>query len=201
VLLLDEIEKAHFDLYNILLQVMDHGKLTDHNGKAVDFRNAILIMTTNAGASELAKHAIGFTRENRVGEDSEAINKMFTPEFRNRLDAIVSFKNLPPEVVGRVVDKFILQLEGQLTERQVTISLSDAARKWLGEKGYDMTFGARPLARLIQEYVKKPLAEELLFGRLQKGGAVVVDMEDDKLVFTYPGTKDGMNSETVKETV
>jgi ATP-dependent Clp protease ATP-binding subunit ClpA len=201
VLLLDEIEKAHFDLYNILLQVMDHGKLTDHNGKAVDFRNAILIMTTNAGASELAKHAIGFTRENRVGEDSEAINKMFTPEFRNRLDAIVSFKNLPPEVVGRVVDKFILQLEGQLTERQVTISLSDAARKWLGEKGYDMTFGARPLARLIQEHVKKPLAEELLFGRLQKGGAVVVDMEDDKLVFTYPGTKDGMNSETVKETV
>jgi ATP-dependent Clp protease ATP-binding subunit ClpA len=201
VLLLDEIEKAHPDLFNVLLQIMDHGKLTDHNGKAVDFRNAILIMTTNAGASELAKHAIGFTRENRVGEDSEAINKMFTPEFRNRLDAIVSFKNLPPEVVGRVVDKFILQLEGQLTERQVTISLSDAARKWLGEKGYDMTFGARPLARLIQEYVKKPLAEELLFGRLQKGGAVVVDMEDDKLVFTYPGTKDGMNSETVKETV
>jgi ATP-dependent Clp protease ATP-binding subunit ClpA len=201
VLLLDEIEKAHFDLYNILLQVVDHGKLTDHNGKAVDFRNAILIMTTNAGASELAKHAIGFTREARTGEDTDAINKMFTPEFRNRLDTIVSFKNLSPEVVGRVVDKFILQLEGQLTERQVTISLSDAARKWLGEKGYDMTFGARPLARMIQEHVKKPLAEELLFGRLQKGGAVVVDMEDDKLVFTYPGAKDTSSAETVKETV
>ncbi|HVY11981.1 MAG TPA: AAA family ATPase, partial [Alphaproteobacteria bacterium] len=202
VLLLDEIEKAHFDLFNILLQVMDHGKLTDHNGKIIDFRNVILIMTTNAGATELAKHAIGFTRESRAGEDMDAINKMFTPEFRNRLDAIVPFKNLPAEVVGRVVDKFILQLEAQLSDRQVSISLSDAARQWLAEKGYDPTFGARPLARLIQESVKKPLAEELLFGKLQKGGLVQVDVQDDKLTFAYPDKKDeGKTLPTVKETV
>jgi ATP-dependent Clp protease ATP-binding subunit ClpA len=205
VLLLDEVEKAHPDLFNILLQVMDHGKMTDHNGKAVDFRNCILIMTTNAGASELAKNAIGFTRDTRVGEDTEAINRLFTPEFRNRLDAIVSFKNLPPEVVGRVVDKFILQLEAQLSDRQVTISLSDAARKWLGEKGYDVHFGARPLSRIIQEHVKKPLAEELLFGKLQKGGSVLVELEDDKLVFQYPNHKDpkeeGKKTPQPKETV
>ncbi len=186
VLLLDEIEKAHPDLYNILLQVMDHGKLTDHNGKAVDFRNVILIMTTNAGAAELTKHAIGFGRTTREGEDSEAINRMFTPEFRNRLDAIISFKALGSEVVGRVVDKFVLQLEAQLSDRQVTIGLTDAARAWLAEKGYDPLYGARPLARVIQEHIKKPLAEELLFGRLQKGGSVMVDMADDKLVFSYP---------------
>jgi ATP-dependent Clp protease ATP-binding subunit ClpA len=205
VLLLDEVEKAHPDLFNILLQVMDHGKMTDHNGKAVDFRNCILIMTTNAGASELAKNAIGFTRDTRVGEDTEAINRLFTPEFRNRLDATVSFKNLPPEVVGRVVDKFILQLEAQLSDRQVTISLSDAARKWLGEKGYDVHFGARPLSRIIQEHVKKPLAEELLFGKLQKGGSVLVELEDDKLVFQYPNHKDpkeeGKKTPQPKETV
>ncbi len=186
VLLLDEIEKAHADLFNILLQVMDHGKLTDHTGKPVDFRNVILIMTTNAGASELAKSPIGFTREQREGEDTEAINKLFTPEFRNRLDAIIPFAALSPEVIDRVVDKFILQLETQLMERGVTIDLMPDARTWLGKKGYDPKFGARPLGRVIQEHIKKPLAEELLFGALQNGGTVRVglDGEADKLTFT-----------------
>ena len=187
VLLLDEIEKAHFDLFNILLQVMDHGKLTDHNGKVIDFRNVILIMTTNAGAADLAKPAIGFERTQRTGEDTDAINRMFTPEFRNRLDAIITFNALTPEVVDRVVDKFILQLEGQLADRSVTIELSPEARAWLGKKGYDPLYGARPLGRTMQEYLKKPLAEELLFGALQKGGAVLVglDTEADKLTFRY----------------
>jgi ATP-dependent Clp protease ATP-binding subunit ClpA len=185
VLLLDEIEKAHPDLFNILLQVMDYGKLTDHNGKTVDFRNVILIMTTNAGAADLAKPAIGFGSEVRVGEDEEAINRMFTPEFRNRLDAVISFASLTPETIGRVVDKFILQLEEQLADRNVTIELDTAARKWLGEKGYDKLFGARPLARIIQEHVKKPLAEELLFGKLVKGGVVHVQVKDNKLSFGF----------------
>jgi ATP-dependent Clp protease ATP-binding subunit ClpA len=186
VLLLDEIEKAHPDLFNILLQVMDHGKLTDHNGKSVDFRNVILIMTTNAGATELAKPAIGFEREGRVGDDMEAIERMFTPEFRNRLDAIIPFKALPPAVVSRVVDKFVLELENQLGDRDVIIELSDAAREWLAKKGYDEKFGARPLARVIQENIKKPLAEELLFGKLAKGGVVLVGIKDNKPVFDYP---------------
>ncbi|MBI2978521.1 MAG: AAA family ATPase, partial [Rhodospirillales bacterium] len=186
VLLLDEIEKAHPDLFNILLQVMDHGKLTDHNGKSVDFRNVILIMTTNAGAAELAKPAIGFERETRTGDDMEAIERMFTPEFRNRLDAIITFKALPPEVVSQVVDKFVLELEAQLGDRNVVIELTKAAREWLARKGYDEKFGARPLARVIQENIKKPLAEELLFGKLAKGGVVLVDIEDDKPVFEYP---------------
>jgi ATP-dependent Clp protease ATP-binding subunit ClpA len=185
VLLLDEIEKAHPDLFNILLQVMDYGKLTDHNGKTVDFRNVILIMTTNAGAADLAKPAIGFGAEVRLGEDEEAINRLFTPEFRNRLDAVISFSSLTPETIGRVVDKFVLQLEDQLADRNVTIELDDAARKWLGEKGYDKLFGARPLARIIQEHVKKPLAEELLFGKLVKGGVVHVRLQGDKLTFTF----------------
>ncbi|HXQ49585.1 MAG TPA: ATP-dependent Clp protease ATP-binding subunit ClpA [Stellaceae bacterium] len=192
VLLLDEIEKAHPDLFNILLQIMDYGKLTDHNGKNVDFRNVILIMTTNAGAADMAKPAIGFGSDVRVGEDEEAINRMFTPEFRNRLDATISFAALSPETIGRVVDKFILQLEEQLADRNVTIELDDGARKWLAEKGYDKLFGARPLARIIQEHVKKPLAEELLFGKLQKGGIVHVKRDDDKLTFTFsdlPGPK------------
>ncbi|MBL8645496.1 MAG: ATP-dependent Clp protease ATP-binding subunit ClpA, partial [Rhodospirillaceae bacterium] len=183
VLLLDEIEKAHPDLYNILLQVMDHGKLTDHNGKSVDFRNVILIMTTNAGASEAAKHAIGFGRDMREGEDTAAIEKMFTPEFRNRLDAIVAFASLPPEVIGRVVDKFIMQLEAQLADRNVTIELTAAAREWLGKKGYDKQMGARPLARVIQQEIKKPLADKLLFGDLITGGHVKVDVVDDKATF------------------
>ncbi len=186
VLLLDEIEKAHPDLFNILLQVMDYGKLTDHNGKIVDFRNVVLTMTTNAGAADLAKAAIGFAREDRVGDDDEAIKRMFTPEFRNRLDAIIGFKSLPPAVVARVVDKFIIELEEQLADRDVTIELSQAARAWLADKGYDMVFGARPLARVIQENIKKPLADELLFGRLAKGGRVLVDRAGDGFSFDYP---------------
>jgi len=190
VLLLDEIEKAHPDLFNILLQVMDHGKLTDHNGKSVDFRNVILIMTTNAGAADLAKAPIGFGRERRTGEDEDAINRMFTPEFRNRLDAIIPFGNLPPEVVRRVVEKFVLQLEAQLADRDVTIELTDEANDWLAKMGYDDRFGARPLARVIQEHIKKPLADEVLFGKLIKGGTVRVIVQTDetgaeKLGFEY----------------
>jgi ATP-dependent Clp protease ATP-binding subunit ClpA len=187
--LLDEIEKAHPDLFNILLQVMDHGKLTDHHGKTVDFRNVILIMTTNAGAADLAKAAFGFTRMKREGDDQEAINRLFAPEFRNRLDQIISFSQLPKEVVSKVVDKFVLQLEAQLADRNVTIELSDEARTWLVEHGYDETMGARPMARLIQSSIKQPLAEELLFGRLKTGGGVrVVVVKDDKgekLGFAY----------------
>ena len=186
VLLLDEIEKAHPDLFNILLQVMDHGKLTDHNGKTVDFRNVILIMTTNAGAADLAKPAIGFARDERMGDEQEAINKMFTPEFRNRLDSVISFSSLKPDVVALVVDKFVMELEGQLADRNVTIELSEGSRKWLAEKGYEPAFGARPLGRVIQENIKKPLAEELLFGKLAKGGLVRVDLEGGKLVLTSP---------------
>ncbi|WP_082560935.1 ATP-dependent Clp protease ATP-binding subunit ClpA [Devosia sp. Root685] len=174
VVLLDEIEKAHPDLYNILLQVMDHGKLTDHNGKAVDFRNVILIMTSNVGASELARSPIGFGRKREQGDDEEAINRTFTPEFRNRLDAIISFAPLPREVVRRVVEKFVLQLEGQLAERGVTINLTPEAADWLAEHGYDERMGARPLGRVIQEYVKKPLADQVLFGELVNGGNVTV---------------------------
>ncbi|GBR24475.1 ATP-dependent Clp protease ATP-binding subunit ClpA [Gluconobacter japonicus] len=183
VLLLDEIEKAHPDLYNVLLQVMDHGRLTDHNGKTVDFRNVILIMTTNAGAADLSKEAIGFGRTSRSGEDEEAIKRTFTPEFRNRLDAVIPFANLTPETVGRVVEKFILQLEAQLADRHVTIEISSAAKEWLAEKGYDRLYGARPLGRVIQEHIKKPLAEELLFGRLAKGGAVKIGLKNDALDF------------------
>ncbi|TCS61258.1 ATP-dependent Clp protease ATP-binding subunit ClpA [Varunaivibrio sulfuroxidans] len=188
VLLLDEIEKAHPDLFNILLQVMDHGKLTDNNGKSVDFRNVVLIMTSNAGAADMAKPAIGFERTVREGEDTEAIERMFSPEFRNRLDAVIPFDSLSTDVMSRVVDKFILELEEQLSDRQVAIELSDKARLWLAKKGYDRLNGARPLARVIQEYIKKPLAEELLFGRLAHGGTVVLGLEDEKLTFAYPET-------------
>ncbi|GBR45373.1 ATP-dependent Clp protease ATP-binding subunit ClpA [Neokomagataea thailandica] len=183
VLLLDEIEKAHPELFNILLQVMDHGRLTDHNGKTVDFRNVILIMTTNAGASDLSKEAIGFGRTARSGEDEEAIKRLFTPEFRNRLDAIIPFANLTPETVGRVVEKFILQLEAQLADRNVTIEISSAAKEWLAERGYDRLYGARPLGRVIQETIKKPLAEELLFGRLAQGGTVSIGLKNNALTF------------------
>ncbi len=182
VLLLDEMEKAHPDVYNILLQVMDHGKLTDHNGRTVDFRNVILIMTTNAGASEMSKSAIGFGRERRTGEDTAAIERTFTPEFRNRLDAVVSFAPLGKEIILQVVEKFVLQLEAQLMDRNVHIELSPEAALWLGEKGYDDKMGARPLGRVIQEYIKKPLAEELLFGKLVKGGVVRVAVKDDAIV-------------------
>jgi len=189
VLLLDEIEKAHPDLFNILLQVMDHGKLTDHNGKSVDFRNVILIMTSNAGASDMAKPPMGFSRVKREGEDTEAINRIFSPEFRNRLDAVIPFAGLPPEIIAKVVEKFVFQLEAQLADRGVTIELSEEATKWLGEKGYDEKFGARPLARVIQEHIKKPLADELLFGKLEGGGTAKVLVEgegpDRKLVFEF----------------
>jgi ATP-dependent Clp protease ATP-binding subunit ClpA len=181
VLLLDEIEKAHPDVFNILLQVMDHGKLTDHNGRTTDFRNVILIMTSNAGASEQAKEAIGFGRDRREGEDTAAIERTFTPEFRNRLDATISFAPLSKEVIVKVVDKFVLQLEAQLMDRNVTFELSPDAAGWLADKGYDDKMGARPLARVIQEHLKKPLAEELLFGKLAKGGLVKVHLKGDKL--------------------
>ncbi|TKW68191.1 MAG: ATP-dependent Clp protease ATP-binding subunit ClpA [Paracoccus denitrificans] len=187
VLLLDEIEKAHPDVYNILLQVMDHGKLTDHNGRTVDFRNVVLIMTSNAGAADQAKAAIGFGRERREGEDTAAIERTFTPEFRNRLDAVISFAPLSRDVIVQVVEKFVLQLEAQLIDRNVHIELSDEAANWLAEKGYDDKMGARPLGRVIQETIKKPLAEELLFGRLAKGGVVKVRIEDDKPVFDITG--------------
>jgi ATP-dependent Clp protease ATP-binding subunit ClpA len=189
VLLLDEIEKAHPDLFNILLQVMDHGKLTDHNGKKVDFRNVVLIMTTNAGASDLARPALGFGSSKRTGDDTEAINRLFTPEFRNRLDAVIAFSGLPPDVILKVVEKFVFQLEAQLADRGVTIELTEPAARWLAEKGYDEKFGARPLARVIQEHIKKPLADELLFGRLEHGGTVKVlvegEGEEKKLAFEY----------------
>jgi len=187
VLLLDEIEKAHPDLFNILLQVMDHGKLTDHNGKSVDFRNVILIMTTNAGAQDMAREAIGFGNSVRQGDDMEAIQRLFTPEFRNRLDAVIPFGHLPPAVVRKVVEKFVLQLEAQLAERQINIELSADAADWLAKKGYDQQMGARPLARVIQEHVKKPLAEEVLFGKLSKGGTVRILLGGDDLHFDYLG--------------
>src|SRR5216117_1671040 len=180
VLLLDEVEKAHPDLFNVLLQIMDHGKLTDHNGKQVDFRNVILIMTTNAGASEMAKAAYGFTRIKREGDDVEAINRLFAPEFRNRLDAIITFTHLSEEVISKVVEKFVLQLEAQLGDRDVTIELSDEATKWLIAHGYDEQMGARPMARLIQETIKKPLADEVLFGKLKAGGHVRVILSQDE---------------------
>ncbi len=182
VLLLDEIEKAHPDVYNILLQVMDHGTLTDHNGRTVDFRNVILIMTTNAGASDQARAPMGFGRDRREGEDTAAIERTFTPEFRNRLDAVIAFAPLGKDVILQVVEKFVLQLEAQLMDRNVTIELSTPAAAWLGERGYDEKMGARPLGRVIQEQIKKPLAEELLFGKLAKGGFVKVGVKDGKLV-------------------
>ena len=185
VLLLDEMEKAHPDVYNILLQVMDHGKLTDHNGRTVDFRNVILIMTSNAGAQEMAKSAIGFGRERRMGEDTAAIERTFTPEFRNRLDAVISFAPLSKDVISQVVEKFVLQLEAQLMDRNVHIDLTPEAAVWLGDKGYDDKMGARPLGRVIQENIKKPLAEELLFGKLVKGGTVHVGVKDDAIHLTY----------------
>ena len=185
VVLLDEVEKAHPDVFNLLLQVMDYGKLTDNNGKTVDFRNVILIMTTNAGAADMAKAPIGFTQDHRVDDDKEAINRLFTPEFRNRLDAIVPFANLTPEIMHRVVDKFIIQLEAQLADRNVTIELSKEARALLAELGYDVAMGARPMGRVIQEKIKKPLSEELLFGELVDGGAVRIDESNGEFIFNY----------------
>ena len=193
VLLLDEIEKAHPDLFNILLQVMDYGKLTDNNGKTIDFRNVILIMTTNAGAAKMAQTPVGFNREIGHDEDSyadnEAITKTFAPEFRNRLDAIVPFHNLSQETVEMVVDKFVAALEGQLADKNVEIVLTAPARKYLAKEGYDPAMGARPLSRIIQEKIKRPLAEEILFGKLEKGGIAEVDLKDDELTFTFKKAK------------
>ena len=187
VLLLDEIEKAHPDVYNVLLQVMDHGTLTDHNGRSVDFRNVIVIMTSNAGAAEQAKAAIGFGRDRREGEDTAAIERTFSPEFRNRLDAVISFSPLPKDTILQVVEKFVLQLEAQLMDRHVAIEMTDEAASWLADKGYDDKMGARPLSRVIQEHIKKPLAEELLFGKLSKGGLVVVSVKNNKIKLDLKG--------------
>ena len=191
VVLLDEIEKAHPEIYNILLQVMDHGTLTDQNGKQVDFRNVILIMTTNAGAAEMSKPGIGFNATLKADADEEAITRLFTPEFRNRLDAIVPFAALDEEIIAKVVDKFVLELENQLADRNVTISLTTAAKQELAVLGFDPAMGARPLARVVQDKIKKPLAEELLFGKLASGGEVVVDYKDAVFTFDYPVKKIG----------
>ena len=196
VLLLDEIEKAHPDVFNLLLQVMDHGMLTDNNGRKTDFRNVILVMTTNAGAEQMARNSIGFTEQNHSGDGSEAIKKLFTPEFRNRLDAIINFSDLDKSTIIHVVDKFILELEGQLADKNVFISIDESARIWLAEHGYDPAMGARPMARVIQEHIKKPLADEILFGRLVKGGTVSVTEKDGELVLSFDSDND---DETIKE--
>ena len=187
VLLLDEIEKAHHDVFNILLQVMDHATLTDNNGKRADFRNVVLIMTSNAGARELAANVIGFgaAKDDSKGKSQKAIEKTFSPEFRNRLDAIVSFNALPPEIVECIVDKFMAELQGRLVTHKAALTLTPAARTWLAKRGYDSSFGARPLHRLIQVEIENKLADELLFGRLEKKGKVVIDVENDALTFTY----------------
>ncbi len=185
VLLLDEIEKAHPDLFNILLQVMDHATLTDATGRKADFRHVVLIMTTNAGAQEMAAAAIGFGAVSNAEKGQKALERLFSPEFRNRLDAVVHFASLEPDAVERVVDKFMTELDAQLAARRVTIELTPAARRWFAERGYDKVFGARPMARLIQEHVKRPLADEMLFGKLKDGGKVEIDAAEDGLRFAY----------------
>jgi ATP-dependent Clp protease ATP-binding subunit ClpA len=186
VLLLDEIEKAHQDVFNLLLQVMDHGTLTDNNGRKADFRNVIIVMTTNAGAEQMDRASIGFAHQDHTADGMEILKKMFSPEFRNRLDAIIQFQALDPSTIGHVVDKFIIELEAQLEPKGVTLEVDMDAKKWLAERGYDKKMGARPMARVIQENIKKPLAEELLFGRLVNGGHIVVSVEDDKLSLEIP---------------
>ncbi len=188
VVLLDEIEKAHPEVFNLLLQVMDHGTLTDNNGRKADFRNVILVMTTNAGAEELARRSIGFASQDHSSDGHEAIRRLFTPEFRNRLDAIIQFESLKPEIVRHVVDKFLVQVEVQLEAKQVSIEFDELARDWLAEHGYDETMGARPMDRLIQEQIKRPLAEELLFGQLSKGGRILVTANDKGLVLEFEDT-------------
>jgi ATP-dependent Clp protease ATP-binding subunit ClpA len=179
VLLLDEIEKAHPEVFNLLLQVMDHGTLTDNNGRKADFRNVIIVMTTNAGAQEMSRASIGFTEQDHSSDGMEAIRKMFTPEFRNRLDTIVQFRSLDQRTIIRVVDKLIVELEAQLQDKMVTLELNDDARRWIADRGYDASMGARPMARVIQEYIKRPLAEELLFGKLTEGGHIRVSVSGD----------------------
>jgi ATP-dependent Clp protease ATP-binding subunit ClpA len=178
VLLLDEIEKAHPDVYNVLLQVMDHGSLTDNNGRKADFRNVIIIMTTNAGAETMNKSTIGFTTTREQGDELADIKRLFTPEFRNRLDATVSFKALDESIILRVVDKFLLQLEAQLAEKKVDVTFTDTLRQHLAKKGFDPLMGARPMQRLIQDTIRRALADELLFGRLVDGGRLTVDFDD-----------------------
>jgi ATP-dependent Clp protease ATP-binding subunit ClpA len=185
VLLLDEIEKAHPDVFNLLLQVMDHGTLTDNNGRKADFRNVVIVMTTNAGADVMGRPSIGFTTQDHASDGKEAIKRFFSPEFRNRLDAIIQFQSLPAGVIEHVVDKFIFELEGQLEEKRVSLQVGAAARAWLAEHGYDDKMGARPMARLIQKKIKRPLAEELLFGKLIEGGVVHIDVVDGELVFKF----------------
>jgi ATP-dependent Clp protease ATP-binding subunit ClpA len=180
--LFDEIEKAHPDVFNLLLQVMDHGTLTDSNGRKADFRNVILVMTTNAGAELISRSSMGFTLQDNTKDAGEAIKKMFTPEFRNRLDAIIQFEALGHNVILNVVDKFLIELESQLEAKKVSMTVTDKARHLLAEKGYDPKMGARPMARVIQDEIKQVLADELLFGDLTDGGHVKIDVEDDKLV-------------------
>ena len=189
VLLLDEIEKAHPDVFNLLLQVMDHGTLTDTNGRKVDFRHIILIMTTNAGAEDASRSSIGFNVQDHSTDIMSAIKRIFTPEFRNRLEATVQFKALTPETIGHVVDKFIIELESQLEEKKVTIEVDEAARQWLAKNGYDAKMGARPMVRLIQDKIKKALAEEILFGKLETGGHIIVHEENDELKFEFEAKK------------
>jgi ATP-dependent Clp protease ATP-binding subunit ClpA len=179
VLLLDEIEKAHPDIFNMLLQVMDHGTLTDNNGRKADFRNVVIVMTTNAGAAELSKSSMGFTAAKQSGDEMGEIKRMFTPEFRNRLDGIISFQALDRAIILRVVDKFLMQLEEQLHEKKVDIGFTPALREFLADKGFDPQMGARPMARLIQDTIRSALADELLFGRLASGGKVTVDVGAD----------------------
>lgn len=192
VLLLDEIEKAHSDVFNLLLQVMDHGTLTDTNGRQADFRHVILVMTSNAGANEISRNSIGFSMQDNSTDGLDAIKKHFSPEFRNRLDAVINFKSLDMETIGLIVDKFIMELEEQLAAKGVTFKVEEAAREWLIEHGYDKSMGARPMARLIQENVKKPLAEELLFGKLVDGGHVILDTKDGKLHFDNQDHREGV---------
>ena len=198
VILLDEIEKAHPDIFNILLQIMDYGTLTDQNGRKVDFRNTILILTTNAGATDIAKPALGFNRNKREGEDVEAIDKLFNPEFRNRLDSIISFSSLPDKVIARVVEKFIVELETQLDNKNVFIQISEKAALWIGKEGYDENMGARPLSRLIQEKIKKPIAEQILYGKLSKGGNIKLDIKNNELTFEYLPFKKSVNKKKVE---
>ena len=184
VLLLDEIEKAHPDVFNLLLQVMDHGSLTDNNGRKADFRNVVLIMTTNAGAQDMARPSIGFTEQDNTTDGMEAIKRLFTPEFRNRLDAIVQFGSLSVDVIKTVVDKFLTELQAQLDDKKVTLDVDEDAREWLAREGYDEKMGARPMQRLIQEKIKRQLAEDVLFGNLAKGGTVYVTVKDGELALT-----------------